>query len=92
MLATFRQLFRLFVLAAIFVLACLRCFASSLMGRSDEELLQIMVGGKAESRLRGGAKIHVPERFWDMSPNDAARGLIRENCPTELRQAFEFNF
>jgi len=64
------------------------------MGRSDEELLQIMVGGKAESRLREEAKIkiHVPERFWDMSPNDAALGLIRENCPTELRQAFEFNF
>jgi hypothetical protein len=41
-----------------------------------------------------GAKIktHVPERFWDIAPKDAALALVRENCPTELRQAFEFIF
>ena len=40
-----------------------------------------------------GAKIktHVPERFWDIAPKDAALALVRENCPTELRQAFEFH-
>ena len=56
--------------------------------------LQIMVGVNSESRLREGAKIktHVPERFWDIAPKDAALALVRENCPTELRQAFEFIF
>ena len=53
-----------------------------------------MVGGKTESRLRDEAKIktRVPKRFWDMAPKDAALALVRENCPTELRQAFEFIF
>src|SRR5437867_4139819 len=41
----------------IFIFGCSHCIASSLAGKSDEELLQIMLGGKDEHRLREEAKI-----------------------------------
>jgi hypothetical protein len=91
---TFRQSFRLFVLAAIFALAQPGCLASSLVGKTDEELLHIMLGGKTESRLREEAKVktHVPEKFWEMAPKDAALALVQENCAKELSQQFQFVF
>jgi hypothetical protein len=94
MVTTFRQSFRLSVLAAIFAFAHPDCLASSLVGKSDEELLHIMLGGKTESRLREEAKVktHVPEKFWEMAPKDAALALVQENCPKELRQQFQFVF
>jgi hypothetical protein len=94
MMTTLRQCLGLVALAAIFVFARPGCLASSLVGRSDEELLHIMLGGKTESRLLEEAKVktHVPEKFWEMAPKDAALALIQENCPTELRKSFQFVF
>jgi len=94
MVTTLRQSFRLFMLAAIFAFAHPGCLASSLVGKSDEELLHIILGGKTESRLREEAKVktHVPEKFWEMAPKNAALALVQENCPKELRQQFQFVF
>jgi hypothetical protein len=94
MMTTLRQCLSLVILAAIFAFACPNCLPSSLVGKSDEELLHIMLGGKTESRLREDAKVktHVPERFWEMAPKDAALALIQENCPTESRKSFQFVF
>ncbi len=91
---TLRRSFRLSVFAAIFAFAHSDCLASSLVGESDEELLHIMLGGKTESRLREEAKVktHVPEKFWELAPKDAALALVQEICPKELRQQFQFVF
>jgi hypothetical protein len=82
---TLWQSFGLFALAAIFASARPGCLASSLIGKSDEELLHIMLGGKTELQVREEAKIktRVSEKFWEMAPKDAALALVRENCPTE---------
>lgn len=94
MVTTLRQSFGLFMVPAIFAFACPACLASSLVGKGDEELLHIMLGGKTESRLQEEAKVktHVPAKFWDMAPKDAALALVLENCPTELRKEFQFVF
>lgn len=94
MMTTLRQCLGLVALAAISAFARPGCLASSLVGKSDEELLHVMLGGKTESRLREEAKVktHVPEKFWEMAPKDAALALIQENCPTELTKSFQFVF
>jgi hypothetical protein len=66
--------------------------ASSLAGKSDEELVHIMVGGRNEARERYEAKTAkwLPENFWNLAPRDAALELIKENCPPELKQKIQF--
>lgn len=66
----------------------------SLKDKSNEELLHIVIGGKQEWRIREEAKVktHLPEKFWEMAPKDAALALVQENCPPELRPKFQLTF
>lgn len=66
----------------------------SLKEKSNEELLHIMLGGKSEWRIRENAKIkaHVPEKFWEMPPKNAALRLVQDNCSPELKQKWRLNF
>lgn len=67
---------------------------ASLRGKSDEELLRIMVGGKNEVQLRDEAKMKRawPENFWDLAPKNASLALVKSNCPEELKQKLHFVF
>jgi hypothetical protein len=51
-----------------------------------------MLGGKNEVPLQEAAKIktHLPDRFWEMTPKDAALALVEANCPVEFRQKLQF--
>jgi hypothetical protein len=57
-----------------------------LKGKSDEELVHILIGGKsarkleAEEQRANEVKTHFPDHFWEMPPKDAALALVQENC------------
>lgn len=53
-----------------------------------------MLGGKNEYQLQEAAKVktHLPDKFWEMPPKDAALALIEANCPLELKQKLRFVF
>src|SRR6184192_3870881 len=54
----------------------------SLKGKSDEELIHILLGGKsawkleAQERRANEVATHLPDRFWEMPPKDAALALV----------------
>ncbi len=60
--------------------------SESLKGKSDEELVHILIGGKSarkletEERRANEVETHFPDRFWEMPPRDAALALVQENC------------
>jgi hypothetical protein len=62
-----------------------------LKGKSDEELVHILVGGKsarkldAEERQANEVKTHFPDHFWEMPPKDAALALVQDNCNLKLK-------
>lgn len=65
--------------------------SESLKGRSDEELVRILIGGKstrkleAEARRANEVETHLPDRFWEMPPKNAAHALVEDNCNLKLR-------
>jgi hypothetical protein len=84
-----------------FSFACVSCIAGAfaenpltLKDKSNEELLHIMLGGKTEWRIREDAKVkaHLPEKFWEMPPKDAALKLVEDNCSPELKQKWRLSF
>jgi hypothetical protein len=60
--------------------------SESLKEKSDEELVRILVGGKSRWKLEreeqraNEVKTHLPDRFWEMPPKEAALALVQENC------------
>jgi hypothetical protein len=60
----------------------------SLAGKSDDELLRIMTKGKNASdvEIEKDYAVHVPEKFWDMPPKQAALALIQANRGAEAMQ------
>jgi hypothetical protein len=63
---------------------------SSLKGLSDEELLAYMGKGKAVA-ARGWAErdqVTVPERFWEMSPREAALALLAATQAPEGKERY----
>jgi hypothetical protein len=60
--------------------------SDSLKGKSDEELVHILIGGKstrkleAEEQRANEMETHFPDRFWEMAPKDAALALVQDNC------------
>jgi hypothetical protein len=65
--------------------------SESLKGKSDEELVYILIGGRsarklaAEEQRANEVKTHFPDRFWEMPPKDAALTLVQENCNLKLK-------
>ena len=69
--------------------------SESLKGKSDEELVRLLIGGKsarkleAEEQRANEVKTHFPDHFWEMPPKDAALALVQDNCnlkkKTQLR-------
>jgi hypothetical protein len=63
----------------------------SLKGKSDEELVRLVIGGKSAWKLQreeqraNEVETHFPDRFWEMPPKDAALALVRENCNLKLK-------
>jgi hypothetical protein len=63
----------------------------SLKGKSDEELVRLVIGGKSAWKLErqeqraNEVETHFPDRFWEMPPKDAALALVRENCNLKLK-------
>lgn len=64
----------------------------SLKGKSDGELVQLLLGGKSvwklerEEQRANEVKTHFPDRFSEMPPKDAALALVQENCNLKLKQ------
>lgn len=65
---------------------------TSLKGKSNEELLRIMIGGNNADRIEYESKIrtHLPDHFWTMPPKEAARALIEANSDAKTKQKFRF--
>lgn len=65
--------------------------SESLKGKSNEELVHLLVDGKsvqrleAEVRRANEVKTHLPEHFWEMPPRDAALALVQDNCNLKLK-------
>ncbi len=61
----------------------------SLRGKSNEELLEIMTAGKDANQQERDAIVptHLPARFWELSPKEAARALVEENRSPTNRAA-----
>jgi len=65
--------------------------SESLKGKSDEELVHLLIGGKstrkleAEERRANEVETHLPDRFWEMPPRDAALAFVQENCNLKLK-------
>ncbi|MEY2488651.1 MAG: hypothetical protein QOC70_593 [Verrucomicrobiota bacterium] len=63
----------------------------SLKGKSNEELVHLLIGGKstlklkAEARRANEVETHFPDHFWEMPPKDAALALVQENCNLKLK-------
>ena len=66
-------------------------FSESLKGKSDEELVRLLVGGKSawklerEEQRANEVKTHFPDHFWEMPPKDAALALVQDNCNLKLK-------
>jgi hypothetical protein len=60
-------------------------------GKSDEELVRLLIGGKsarkleAEEQRANEVKTHFPDHFWEMPPKEAALALVQENCNLKLK-------
>ncbi len=65
--------------------------SESLKGKSNEELVQLLVGGKsarkleAEERRASEVETHLPDHFWEMPPREAALALVQANCNLKLK-------
>src|SRR5947207_465578 len=65
--------------------------SESLKGKSDEELVHILIGGKSvwklerEQQRANEVKTHFPDHFWEMPPKDAALTLVQDNCNLKLK-------
>lgn len=65
--------------------------SKSLKGKSNEELVQLLVGGKsvqkleAEERRANEVETHLPDHFWEMPPREAALALVQANCNLKLK-------
>jgi hypothetical protein len=63
----------------------------SLKGKSDEELVRLLVGGKSRWKLEreeqraNEVKTHFPDHFWEMPPKEAALALVQDNCNLKLK-------
>lgn len=60
--------------------------SESLKGKTNEELVHLLIGGKSVRKLEAQARranevtTHLPAHFWEMPPKDAALALVQDNC------------
>jgi hypothetical protein len=72
-------------------------FSESLKGKSDEELVRLLIGGKSawklerEEQRANEVKTHCPDRFWETPPKDAALALVQENCNLKLKNELKIS-
>lgn len=65
--------------------------SESLKGKSNEELVHLLIGGKsarkleAEERRANEVETHLPDHFWEMPPKDAALALVQANCDLKVK-------
>ena len=79
------------IVAAIALSADATAAPSSLVGRSNEELLEIIRGGRSEGDdYEPPKEATLPPDFWTRSPRDAALAIILANCSEETKQRVSF--
>jgi hypothetical protein len=60
--------------------------SESLKGKSNEELVHLLIGGKSARKLEAEegraneVETHFPDHLSEMPPKDAALALVQENC------------